>query len=119
MAQVIPVDELIPIAPMVIMPLYNLIDSPENALIKDLKALAQETLELLQSRVGVTAYAQAYGKVKEAVQEKRRERRYKRSIQQVADPEKAAVKKTRKNERKKVVRKKKASEHRARRRGAC
>lgn len=118
MVQVIPGDELIPIAPTVIMPLYNLIDSPENGLIKDLKALAQETLELLQSRVGVTAYTQAYSKVKEAVQEKRRERKYKRSIQQVADPEKAAVKKMRKNERKKVVRKKKASEHRVRRRGA-
>ena len=118
MAQVIPGDELIPIGPTVIMPLYNLIDSPENGVTKDLKALAQETLELIQSRVGVTAYAQAYSKVREVVQEKRRERKYKRSIQQVADPEKAAVKKMRKNERKKVVRKKKATEHRARRRGA-
>ena len=118
MVQVIPGDELIPLAPTMIMPLYNLIDSPENGLIKDLKDLAQETLELLQSRVGVTAYTQAYNKVKEAVQEKRRERKYKRSIQQVADPEKAAVKKMRKNERKKFVRKKKVSEQRVRRRGA-
>ena len=117
MVQVIPGDELIPLAPTMIMPLYNLIDSPENGLTKDLKALAQETLELLQSRMGVTAYAQVYSKVKEAVQEKRRERKYKRSIQQVTDPEKAAVKKMRKNERKKVVRRTKTSEHRTRRRG--
>ena len=99
-----------------IMPLYNLIDSPENDLIKDLKVLAQEVLEILQNRMGVTAYGQVYSDVREAVQKRRRERKHKRSIQQVADPERAAVKKVKKHERKKVVRKGKAAEHRAKRR---
>jgi len=116
MTHVIPGEELVPLAPTMIMPLYNLIDSPENDLIKDLKALAREVLEMLQSRMGVTAYGQVYSSVKEVVQERRRDRKHKRSIQQVADPEKAAVKKMKKHERKKVVRKEKAAEHRAKRR---
>ncbi|KAF8430325.1 armadillo-type protein [Tirmania nivea] len=116
MTQVIPGEELVPLAPTMIMPLYNLIDSPENDLIKDLKVLAQEALGMLQSRMGVTTYGQAYIGVKEAVQEKRKERKHKRSIQQIADPERAAVKKMKKHERKKVVRKEKAAEHRAKRR---
>lgn len=115
MTQVISGDELIPLAPTMIMPLYNLIDSPENDLIKDLKVLAQEVLEMLQDRMGVTAYGQAYSGVRELVQERRRDRKHKRSIQQVADPERAAVKKIKKHERKKVVRKEKAAEHRAKR----
>ena len=63
-----------------IMPLYVLIDSPENDLIKELRVLSQEVLDMLQGRMGVTTYAQAYNSVKEVVQERRRERKHKRAI---------------------------------------
>ncbi|KAI5797940.1 armadillo-type protein [Peziza echinospora] len=113
--QVIPGEDLIPLAPAMVMPLYNLVDAPENDLIKDLRALAAEVLEMIRQRVGTTAYGQIYSKVREAVQERRRVRKHKRTIQTVMDPETAAQKKMRKHIRKKVVRKEKAHEHRDRR----
>jgi len=83
----------------------------------DLKQSAQEILSLLQGKIGTTEYAGAYTRMKGVVMEKRQERRSKRRIEAVAEPEVAARRKTRKHERKREVRKEKSREMRDYRRG--
>lgn len=104
-------------AKSVIMPLYTLIEMPLNFALKELKSTAEEVLEFIKKRMTPTAYAKVYAQVREEVSQRRIVRKHKRSIQLVADPEKAAQKKVKKHDRKKVARKEKNKEHRDRRRG--
>ncbi|KAA8909474.1 armadillo-type protein [Sphaerosporella brunnea] len=115
--QIIKPEDLVPVAASLMMPLYNLIELPDASETKDLKVLAQETMSMLQSKVGTTEYAKAYNTVKQRVMERRQERRNKRKVEMVAEPEMAAKRKERKHERKKEVRKEKAMMHREFRRG--
>lgn len=117
MTQIIAGEDLIPLSIKVIVPLYNLVDSPENYIMKDLKDTAQEILSMIQTKMGPTAYGKAYNAVRTQVQERRRERKLKRTIQMVTDPEKATKEKIRKNEKKRVARKEKSAVHREQRKG--
>ncbi|KAF3934944.1 hypothetical protein ABW19_dt0208143 [Dactylella cylindrospora] len=100
MTQIMSVEDLTSLAVKIILPLYNLIEA-ENEALKDLKPIAQEVLQMMSTKMGTTAYAQAYATVRSTVAERRRVRRHKRSIQLVTDPERAAKRKMRKHERSK------------------
>ena len=78
---------------------------------------AQGVQETLQKRLGSAEYVKAMTEVAKAVRERREERRTKRRIEAVADPEAFAKEKRRKNEKKKVRRKEKGVEFRGKRRG--
>lgn len=96
---------------------------------------------MIQTKMGPTEYGKAYNIVRTEVQERRRARKYKRSIQvrlhfsrninpptrimqyllnfnqMVADPEKAAKAKIRKHEKTRAARKEKSNAHREHRKG--
>lgn len=74
-------------------------------------------LQTIQKHVGDREYVHARTEVSRQVRERREGRRTKRRIERVAEPEKAAREKKRRNERKVVVRKERAAEGRGRRRG--
>ncbi|KAH8153790.1 uncharacterized protein LAJ45_01557 [Morchella importuna] len=117
MVQLITGEDLVPLSNKLIVPLYNLVDSPENYIMKDLKDIAQEILSMMQTKMGPTAYGKAYNVVRTQVKERRLERKSKRTIQMVTDPEKAAKDKIRKNEKKRIARKEKGAVHREQRKG--
>lgn len=98
------------------MPLYTLTEMPLPASLSNLKTTSAEVLQLIQSRMNPTAYAKAHASVREAVLRRRAERRQKRKIELVADPELAAKKKIKKHGKKKEARKEKSKEFRDRRR---
>lgn len=110
-------DDVRPITSLLIAPMYNLTELPDGHTMKELKNTALEILEMLQNKVGTTDYAAAYSEVRQAVAEKRLARRHKRKIEAVVEPEKAAVRKTRKHERKREVRKEKSGVMKEWRRG--
>ncbi|KAK6544122.1 U3 snoRNP protein [Orbilia ellipsospora] len=107
MIQIMSVEDINGLAVKIILPLYNLLEA-ENEALKDLKPIAKEILQMLSTKMGTTAYAQAYATVRSKVSERRRVRKHKRSIQLVMDPEGAARKKMRKHERSKESRKEKS-----------
>jgi U3 small nucleolar RNA-associated protein 20 len=84
-----------------------------NALITN----ATELMDLLQNKLGTTAYVQVLQRVKKGMQAKRDERRIKRKIQAVSMPERAEVAKKRKRESDKVKRREKGEIARGKRRG--
>lgn len=79
---------------------YTLSDSQ-----KELSDLAQECLQILESKLSVSEFTQAYARVKQKVWARRQERRAKRSVLAVTEPEKAARRKLRKHERSRDKRK--------------
>ncbi|KAK6501947.1 U3 snoRNP protein [Arthrobotrys musiformis] len=91
-------EDLSGLAVKIILPIYNLVES-ENEHLNDLKPVGKMVLQTLSTKMGTTAYAQAYATVRAMVLERRRVRRHKRSIQLVTNPEIAARKKIRKHER--------------------
>lgn len=111
----------------ILMPLYVLTDAsipaprtnnPELAAsYQALVALAQETMNLLQKKLGTGVYVKVMAKVQEKVRGKREDRRRKRRIDAVAAPEKWAKDKKRKHDVKRVKRKERSSEARGMRRG--
>ncbi|OKL61545.1 hypothetical protein UA08_03451 [Talaromyces atroroseus] len=84
---------------------------------KSLVTNAQEILDLLQKKLGTTEYVAQMARIQENIKARREERRVKRRIEAVADPEKFGREKKRKNERKHVKRKERGQEFRERRRG--
>jgi U3 small nucleolar RNA-associated protein 20 len=78
---------------------------------------ARETMAALQKRMGTQEYLRVMGEVQKAVRERRDERRRKRKVEAVADPEKWGREKKRRNDVKRVKRKEKGAEHRGQRRG--
>lgn len=77
----------------------------------------REILATLQKRMGTQAYLDVMKEVQRGVRERREERRSKRKIAAVAEPEKWGREKKRRNEVKKVRRKEKGQEFQGRRRG--
>jgi len=65
----------------------------------DTRDIAEEGLKLMQTKLGTTAYLEVFGAVRQDVLEKRRERKMKRSLEVVTDPERAAKKKIRHHEK--------------------
>jgi U3 small nucleolar RNA-associated protein 20 len=104
-----------------IRPLYNLTDpsvpQPPGEAYVTLVSQARETLDLLQKKLGSEAYVAEMGKAKKASMEKRDERRRKRRIEAVSEPEKWAKEKKKKFDAKKARIKEKGAEERGKRRG--
>ena len=65
----------------------------------DTREIAEEGLKLMQTKLGTTAYLEQLNGVRQRVMGKREDRKIKRSIEVVTDPEKAAQKKIRQHEK--------------------
>ncbi|WEW58084.1 U3 snoRNP protein [Emydomyces testavorans] len=119
--------QILPSLQKTLIPLLHLTDptipaprsSDENfqTAYKSLITSSQEILDLLQKKLGTTEFVVELSRARDAARAKRDERRVKRKIEAVADPEKFGREKKRKNERKKEKRKEKALGFRDRRRG--
>lgn len=88
-----------------------------NEAYKALIDKAREIMSSLQKRLGTQEYLKVMSEVQKAVRERREERRRKRKVEAVADPEKWGKEKRRRNDVKRVKRKEKGQESRGRRRG--
>ncbi|KAH8724417.1 armadillo-type protein [Phaeosphaeriaceae sp. PMI808] len=78
---------------------------------------AREIMNTLQRRMGTTEYLGAMGEVQKMVRQRREERRMKRKVEAVVDPEKAEKEKRRRHDVKRVKRKERGLENRGMRRG--
>ncbi|KAJ3068143.1 U3 snoRNP protein [Podochytrium sp. JEL0797] len=76
----------------------------------ELKNLAKEISEHLQKAVGITTYLAVYNQIHTQVQSARQDRRTKRKVQVIVDPEAAAKRRLQKNEMKKQGKKRKVEE---------
>ncbi|KAI9322632.1 hypothetical protein BX666DRAFT_2023084 [Dichotomocladium elegans] len=96
-------EELPPYLTSMITPLYKVTTDQiiKDAKFDELKQLANEVLELLQNKAGPTIYFSAYQRVRQREADTREERKAKRAIEAVANPEIRAKKKLRKAEKKK------------------
>ncbi|KAF4554634.1 U3 small nucleolar RNA-associated protein 20-like protein [Elsinoe fawcettii] len=79
--------------------------------------LAQETMSLLQTKLGSSKYVKEVSAAQNALREKREDRRVKRRIEAVAQPQRAEKRKVRKLEGKVRRKKEKGEEYKGRRRG--
>ncbi|KAI9002646.1 armadillo-type protein [Gaertneriomyces semiglobifer] len=77
---------------------------------EELRLLANDILNLVQKQVGTSAYLEVFNRVHFKVERVRRERREKRSVQAVIDPEALARRKAQKHSMKRASRKRKAEE---------
>ncbi|KAK4498088.1 hypothetical protein PRZ48_010744 [Zasmidium cellare] len=111
----------IPNLQTVLRPLYALTDpsvpKPPGELHKALEDKANETLDLIQKKIGAEAYVAALAETRTKARERRNERRQKRRIEAVSAPERWAADKKRKYEGKKLKQKAKGMEARGKRRG--
>lgn len=105
----------------IIRPLYNLTDSsipkPPGEAYAAFTTQARETLDMLQKKLGSEVYVKEMAKARKFANERRDERRRKRRIEAVSEPEKAARERKRKSEGKKQKLKEKGAEARGKRRG--
>ncbi|KAF9584653.1 U3 snoRNP protein [Lunasporangiospora selenospora] len=86
----------------IIAPIYRIVndETAKGAEMEEVKKLGSEVLDLVQKRAGTTDYFQVYNKIRQQVQEVRRERRKKRVMQAMNDPEAHARRRVQKNEMK-------------------
>ena len=123
----IPTDTLRPSLNSILLPLHHITDpsipspSSTSPYFTDAYASyvsdAQQLQDVIQKQVGDRVYVEAKTEVSKVVREKRQERRTKRAIEKVSQPERALRKKARGNERKKEVKRERGVEFRGRRRG--
>lgn len=102
------VDRIHELEDEIILALYNFLEPPgenDSEHLRELKTLAAESVELLKAKIGTTDYLKAYTRVRQLVAERRFQRKKKRTIQAVANPELHARKKIKRNERKRESRK--------------
>jgi U3 small nucleolar RNA-associated protein 20 len=88
-----------------------------NEQYKSLIDKAREIMQTLQKRMGTQDYLKVMGEVQKLVRERREERRRKRKVEAVVDPERAEKEKRRRHDVKRVKRKEKGLESRGMRRG--
>lgn len=122
----LPVSSLTPSLKTILRPLHNLtdpsiavpfsMDSGFKTRYEDLKAKAQDVLDLLQKRLGRSEFSTQMLAVREAIKEKRQSRSGKRKIEAVVQPERAGREKRKKFEKKKERRKLKSQQYRDMRR---
>ncbi|KAG8958312.1 U3 snoRNP protein [Tulasnella sp. 419] len=93
----------------VLIPTYRIIedDTVKDSQMEELKTLAQELQDLVQSKVGTTIFASAYNSIRQKVLSVRRDRRTARVLQATSNPEIAAKRKIQKNISKRDSRKRK------------
>ena len=123
----LPLPAIVPHMRMILLPLQNYTDTAVAAPFstdqefvegyRDLVRKAQEIQASLQKLMGPTDYINALQSVKEEVKGRREDRRAKRRIEAVAQPEKAGKLKQRKGEKKREKRKARSGEEQSRRRG--
>ena len=92
----------------IIMALFMHLESDRGRLTEqqeELSALSQECLQMVESKLSVSAFTEAYTRVKQQVIARRHERRAKRSLMAMNDPELAAQKKLKKHARSREKRK--------------
>jgi U3 small nucleolar RNA-associated protein 20 len=63
------------------------------------REIAQEGLKLIQTKLGTTAYLEQFNSVRQDVLGKRQDRKMKRSIEVLNNPERAAKRKIRQNDK--------------------
>ncbi|GBB97092.1 hypothetical protein RclHR1_02910020 [Rhizophagus clarus] len=109
MTTFIPSSNLTPYLIFIISPIYRFINDEtiKGIEIENIKQLGKEILDLVQQRVGTTQFHISYNKIRQQVLEVRRERKHKKAIMALVDPETAARRKIQKNEMKKQNRKRK------------
>lgn len=93
---------------------------PNNTVNDPYKVLtdkAREVMNTLQKRLGTQEYLKIMGEVQKGVRERREERRRKRKVEAIVDPEKFGKDKRRRHDMKKIRRKEKSAEERGKRRG--
>ncbi|CAN9454176.1 unnamed protein product [Alternaria alternata] len=84
---------------------------------KSLADKAREVMNTLQKRLGTQEYLNVMAEVQRGVRERREERRRKRKVDAVLDPEKVGKEKRRRHDVKRVKRKERSAEERGKRRG--
>lgn len=92
------------------------LNEPNDAY-KSLIDKAREIMNTLQKRMGTQEYLRVMGDVQKAVRERREERRRKRKVDAVVDPERWGKEKKRRHDVKRVKRKERGLENRGKRRG--
>lgn len=106
MIQLMKADRLKEVTENLISPLFNLTEFDTDDVQKqELQTLALECLKMIEDKVGVTDYTQAYSNVRQSVLERRQERRTKRARLAITAPEAVARRKIKKHERSRVKRK--------------
>lgn len=78
--------------------------------VEELKKLGSEVLDLVQKRAGTTDYFVAYNKIRQSILQSRQERKQKRVMQAMNDPEALARRRIQKNEMKSRKRQMKTKE---------
>ncbi|KAG0375311.1 U3 snoRNP protein [Mortierella sp. AD032] len=106
-------DELKPYLIPIISPIYRIVNDetakgPET---EELKKLGSEVLDLVQKRAGTTDYYMAYNKIRQHVLQVRQERKQKRVMQAMNDPQARARRRLQKNEMKSRKRQLKTKEY--------
>ncbi|KAJ1345001.1 hypothetical protein BSLG_000516 [Batrachochytrium salamandrivorans] len=86
-------------------------ETAKGAAAEELQLLAREVMEMFQKQLGTTPYLDMYNEVHLKVQQVQRDRRTKRSVQAVVDPEARAKRRIQKNVMKRVSRKRKAEDY--------
>ena len=84
---------------------------------EDLRTLASEVQDLVQERVGPTAFTHAYAHVRQKIVARRHERRHARVLESIADPERGAARRAARNAAKHESRKRKNASFRDQRSG--
>ncbi|KAL9588748.1 MAG: hypothetical protein Q9203_002452 [Teloschistes exilis] len=115
----LPIEAVEPSVETILLPLQHLTDptiappySSDEGFVNGYKALVSygsEIMDMLQKKLGTTGYIKHLAKVREGVKERREDRRAKRRIEAVAEPEKMGRLKKRKGEKKKEKRKEKSA----------
>ena len=101
--------------PHILSPVYrvsedDIITRDSDAHMDSLKVLTAELTALLQSRVGVPAFAAAYSTIRQRIAATRSERKTKRAVQVAVDPIAAAKRKKARYESKKEGKRRKMNE---------
>ncbi|SMN20287.1 similar to Saccharomyces cerevisiae YBL004W UTP20 Component of the small-subunit (SSU) processome, which is involved in the biogenesis of the 18S rRNA [Maudiozyma saulgeensis] len=106
--QILSAEQVTQEAEKIILALYTHLESDRGRLSEEqeeLSNLSQECLQMVESKISVSAFTEAYTNVKQVVIRRREERRAKRSIMTINEPELAAQKKLRKHARSREKRK--------------
>ncbi|KZT58714.1 hypothetical protein CALCODRAFT_451310 [Calocera cornea HHB12733] len=113
MSAYLPVPVLEKFLPHILSPVYRLLedDGTRDSAMDELKTLCHELQDMLQQKVGTTAFAAVYNTIRQRVGAVRNERRQARVVQVQADPEAAARYRMKRNVMKTQGRKRKASMH--------
>lgn len=104
-------DSLVPLAHDIIEALFYY-STTQIEKFTDLRDLCVEALGMVQKKIGVTPYVAEYSKVQQEFADRRQERKQKRAIEAINDPELHAKKKQKKNEHKRQKRREEINQKR-------